>query len=310
MIRTRFAYGILLGLLVTAFAGDAFAQASVGGAFRQPGYGARVWAMGGAGSATVGDESAIYWNPAMLALLPKDAIGFSYVNLVPGTKAQQSQFAYAKILSSNGSDEGHRTTRHVIGILYTNLRLGINDDNRYTENLLRASYAFSPDHFITFGASMEGFFSSSSVDNFGALGTTVDAAIRLNLTRRTTVAVVARDLFSRYSYDDGRDFKKDRGFVLALGYHALRNLKLEGDAWWNYGKISRYILGAETDYLLGHLALRAGVASLRTVEPRTVPYAGIGVRLIKSHVNIHYTVNMDNEAALEDTHRFTLSILL
>jgi hypothetical protein len=46
------------------------------------------------------------------------------------------------------------------------------------------------------------------------------------------------------------------------------------------------------------------------VEPRTVPYAGVGVRLIQSHINIHYTVNLDDEAALEDTHRFTLSIML
>jgi hypothetical protein len=282
----------------------------VGGAFRHPGYGARVWGMGGAGSALVDDESAISWNPAMMALLDGDAIGLSYVNLVKGTTAQQSQFAYAHVIAMNDPDGDLSTARHAVGVLYTNINLGVNEGNDYNENLLRVSYAFTPDHFVTMGASIEGFFSSSTVDNFGAKGSTVDAAVRLNLTKNTTLAIVARDIFSRYSYDDGRDFKKDRAFTLAVAYTGLDHVSFEGDAWTNYGAFSRFILGAETDYLLRHFALRAGVASLRSGEVRAVPYFGFGVRLLDEHINIHYNANLDDANAFEDTHRFTLSILL
>ena len=59
-----------------------------------------------------------------------------------------------------------------------------------------------------------------------------------------------------------------------------------------------------------HLALRAGVASLRSEESRTVLYFGLGVRLYRNRINIHYNANLDDEAAFEDTHRFTLSVML
>ncbi len=309
MTRAKTAY-VGAAFVVLAFCGDACAEFSVGGAFRHPGYGARVWGMGGAGAATVDDESAVYWNPAMLAVIPNDFVGASYLNLVQGTTARQSQLAYARVLKMNESDYDRSSARHVIGALYTNVYLGITEGNDYSENLLRIAYAFSPDHFITFAAAIEGFFSRSSVDNFDAFGTSVDGAIRVNVTRHATLAVIARDAFSRYSYDDGRDFKKDRGFTAALGYDGVRWARIEGDVWWDYGAVSRFIIGAESNYLMGHLALRAGVASLRSGESRTVPYFGFGVRLYQNHLNIHYNANLDDEAAFEDTHRFTLSVML
>jgi len=308
-MRTLTAYAIATAIIALAWE-NAAGQASVGGAFRQPGYGARVGAMGGAGAALVGDESAVYWNPAMMALMSNTTVGMSYVNLVPGTTARQSQFAYAIVLEENDQDIDRATARHVIGVLYTNVRLDINEDNNYTENLLRVAYAFTPEHFITFAGSIEGFFSRSSVDNFGAVGTTVDAAVRLNLTRYMTLGVVARDAFSRYSYSDGVDYNKDRGFTAALGYTRLRLVDLEADVWWDYGAASRFVLGAETEYIGGFLALRAGVASLRAGVGRTVLSAGLGVRAYRERIHLHYNVNLDEETAFGDTHRFTLSVTL
>lgn len=303
---TAYATAVLLSVI---FCGYAAAESSVGGAFRHTGYGARVWAMGGAGAAIVDDESAIYWNPAMMAMMT-DAVGLSYFNLVKGTTARQSQFAYGRVIQRNESDGERSTARHVVGLLYTNVYLGINEGNNYSENLLRLAYAFSPDHFITVAASLEGFYSRSSVDNFNAFGSTVDMAIRVNLTRHTTLGIVARDAFSRYSYEDGTDFTKDRGFTTAIGYTRLRWIRIEGDIWWDYGAVSRAIIGAETSYLLDHLALRAGVASLRSEESRAVLYFGLGVRVYRNRINIHYNANLDDEAAFEDTHRFTLSVML
>ena len=83
---------------------------------------------------------------------------------------------------------------------------------------------------------------------------------------------------------------------------------IEGDMVYAHGGTSRWIAGAETDYMFGVLALRAGVAAIQTGESRTVPYYGMSVGA--RWLFIHYNANMDADNAFADTHRFTLSISL
>lgn len=295
---------------LAAAVSPARADYSLGGAFRNPGYGARPWGMAGAAVATVDDESAVYWNPAMLSQLRGNTVGASYVNLVQGTTSQQSQLAYAHVLSRNDGEGGSASARHVVGMLYTNLNLGIGESNTYDENLLRLVYAFTPEHFISVGFSFEAFYSTSDVDNFGGLGTTVDGSARLQLTENATLALVVRDAFSRYSFDDGADFTKERTWTLGLGYRGLPFVSIEGDAVYDHGAVSRLLLGAESDYLLGHLAVRAGVSSLYAGTGRSVLHAGLSVRAVTERLYVHYNYNMDEASAFEDTHRFTLSFVL
>ena len=301
---------MLLVVAMLATAAAAHADYSVGGAFRHPGYGARAWGMGGAAIATVDDESAVYWNPAMLALVRGNTIGASYVNLVQGTTSRQSQLAYVHVIARNRGEGGRESARHVAGLLYTNINLGIAESNSYNENLLRLVYAFTPEHFISFGFSFEAFFSTSDVDNFGGKGTTVDGSVRLQLTEYTTVGLVVRDAFSRYSFEDGADFQKERNWALGIGFAGLPFVALEGDAVYDHGGVSRLVAGAETEYILGHLALRAGASSLRSGTSRTVLHAGLSVRALEERLNLHYNYNLDEASAFEDTHRFTLSFVL
>jgi len=304
-LQILFAAAVLAGT-----AGATRAEYSLGGAFRHPGYGARAWGMGGAAVATVDDEGAVYWNPAMLALVRGSTIGASYVNLVPGTTAQQSQLAYVHVISRNLGEGGHDSARHVAGLLYTNINLGIAESNSYEENLLRVVYAFTPDHFISVGFSFEAFFSTSDVDNFGAVGTTVDGSLRLQLTQNTTVGLVVRDAFSRYSFEDGADFHKERNWNIGIGFSGLPFLSLEGDAVYDHHGIARLLAGVETDYILGHLALRAGASRLSSGTGRTTMHAGLSVRAISERFFLHYNYNLDEASALEDTNRFTLSFVL
>lgn len=297
---------------LTGSATDALAGYSLGGAFKSPGYGARAWGMGGAAVATVADESAVYWNPGMMAQAPDNIVGAAYINLVPGTTARQSQLAYVHVRGWHDTGEdGLSVGRHAFGLMYTNLHLGIQTGESYDENVLRVAYSYAPDPLVSFAIAWDVFASSSGVEGFDSRGTSVDGAIRLQLTERTTVGMVARNAFSRYSYDDGTDYRREREFVLGLSSRAITHVAIEGDMVYAHGGPSRWILGAESDYMFGVLALRAGVAAITTGENRTVPYFGMSVgSRWPRRLAIHYNANMDTDNAFADTHRFTLSVSL
>lgn len=292
--------------------GVVWSGASEGGAFRLPGYGARAWAMGGAAVTILNDESSIYWNPALLSGVSGDMAGASYINLVEGATARQSELAYVRILSPHNDDFGLPVHRHVVGAMYTNVSLDIAGGESYSENHVRLAYAYTPEDLITFAATMRVFFSTSGVDNFGAVGTSVDGSARMRLSHDLTLAMVARDAFSRYSYDyaDGRnlDFQLQRGYTIGLGYKRLPRVAVEGDLVFDNDGVARSVLGAESDYILDHLALRAGMAHLRSGDTRVVPYFGFGLRA--SRLTLHYNANLDSEDALGATHRFSLSVTL
>jgi hypothetical protein len=282
---------------------------SEGGAFKSPGYGARAWGLGGAAVATVNDESAVQWNPAMLGLLESNTVGASYINIVPGATAKQSQLAYARVIKRSGRNvEGITVARHAAGILFTNLQLGIQSGESYDENTIRLAYAYTPDFFVTFAIGIDLFASSSEVRGFDGKGSSVDGALRVILTENFSVGLVARNAFSRLSYNDGGDFRKEREFQLGLSSKSIERVTIEGDVMVAHGKLARWMIGAESEYLFNVLSLRAGYALIRPGESRTVPYFGFGARV--SHVSVHYNANLDKEYAFSDTHRFTLSVSL
>jgi len=291
-------------------AGPAWAGYSKGGAFRLPGYGARAWGMGGAATVTVDDESAVSWNPAMLSQLHGSCVGASYVNLVAGATARQSQIAYARALQwSEPGDDGQVVAHHAVGVMLTNLHLGLAGGDGYDENFVRVAYAYTPDYFVTFAAAGDVFLSTSYVPAFRAFGGSVAFAARPMLTRHLDVAVVARNAFSRFSYEDGVDFEKERAFVFAAGTHSLPYARVEADVVVDHGDLGRILGGVESDYLFDLLCLRAGAAALRSGESREVPYFGFGLRA-GSRLRLDYNANLDDEKAFEDTHRFSLSVSL
>jgi len=136
----------------------------------------------------------------------------------------------------------------------------------------------------------------------------VDAAVRLALLEELTLGFVARNAFSRYSYDDGLDFSREREFAFGVSAAYIPHATIEGDIVFAHGSLSRAIFGGETEYLFDLLALRAGFAVLRSGKMRHVPYFGAGFRL--SRLTLHYNANLDDEIAFDSTHRFSLSLSL
>jgi hypothetical protein len=301
---------ILLFASAVALAGTfspAAAGYSRGGGFIAPGYGARAWGMGGAAVAAGADEGAVYWNPALLSLVERGRIGFSYVNLVPGTDARHSYLAYARAVKEGVLDgPGLAYAEHAIGLLYGNLMLELSDGRKYTENSLTLAYAYSPEYFVSIGASMGLLLSSSDIGEFDAKGTTLTVGLRVVLLEDLTLGLVGRHLFSRVMFDSGEDYNLDRSFTLGAAFRLLDNATVEGDLVAAYGGIARVVLGCEGRFFSDVLALRGGISSVIAGEGRTLPHMGIGVRLRR--VDLDYNANFDGSEAFDDTHRFSLAV--
>lgn len=298
---------LYFALFLSLVAAPARADFSVGGSFAAPGYGARAWGMAGAAIASVADEGATYWNPAMLGLVGGHDLGIAYANLIPGVDARQSYLAYAQPIKQGQADEpGLEHALHAVGAIYGNLVLELADGQTYSENMLRISYAYTPLYFMSFGVSFAGLHTSSDIPNFGGQGTALDIGLRLALTQKFTFAVVVRNVLSQLSFEDGTELSLPRAVVFGVAYRVRDNLVLEGDLESKYGGVSRAILGGEYTVYDEVLAVRAGGAALTSGENRTIPYLGAGVRFRGFHFD--YAVDFDMEEAFDNSQRVSLGL--
>ncbi len=302
-MTTRTLTGLLIAAAVAIPAARARAESSQGGAFQLPAYGARGWGMAGAFVVRADDESAVDWNPAGLAGAGRIA-GASYFQLVEGLSVGQSQVVFATPISGARTETG--TARHALGAMFTNLHAEVAGDETYTENHLRLAYAFTPEPLVSFGIAASGFVSKSGVAGFDAWGTSFDLTGNLSLSRAWSLALVGRDVFSRYTYDDGRDFDKEPQYILGLAWAGSTRVAFEGDVVRSYGDWTRASLGAETEYFFSHVALRGGLAWMRAGESRTVPSFGVSARA--SRLVLHYGATLDQDDAFGSTHRVSLAV--
>ncbi len=301
MIARR-GYGILVGIAAMACAVGAHAESSQGGAFQLRAYGARGWGMGGAFIVLVDDESTVDWNPAGLGNAPR-SVGLSYFQLVEGVSAGQSQAVVTLPLANGRHDT--TTARHALGAMYTNISADVLGGETYSENHVRVAYALTPEPLVTFAVAANAFISRSGVAGFDAWGTSVDMAGKLSLSDAFSVAVVARDVFSRYTYDDGHDFTKEQQYIVGVAWLG-EWISSEVDVVRSYGDWMRLSFGAESAYLFSHVALRGGLEFISGAQTRTAPAFGASVRA--SRLVLHYGATIDEDDAFGRTHRVSLAL--
>jgi hypothetical protein len=184
--------------------------------------------------------------------------------------------------------------------------LDISDGRAYTENSLLIGYSYSPEYFVSIGASLGLLLASSDIGNFDAKGTTCSAGIRLVLLPRVTLGAVVRNAFSKIMFDSGEDYALDRSLTLGLGVRLFKNATLEGDIVGAFRGIARAVLGGEATFFSDLLALRGGISAVTAGENRVLPHMGIGVGFRRFHLD--YNANFDSEEAFGNTHRFSLSV--
>ncbi len=273
--------------------------------FNLPRYGARAWGMAGAVIARIDDESAMDWNPAGISESARGA-GVSAVELVPEAFLTQAQAAFVMPLGHTRNAETG-VSRHAVGAIYTNLSADVGAGQTYSENHVRLAYAYSPQPVITFAFSGRVAFARTGVDNFDAWGSSVDMAVKLRLSRAWSIAAVGRDVFSRYSFTDGHDDRIDNEYALGIAHHVPGAVDLEADVAYIHDGFLHTMVGAETPYIFGRVALRSGITLLSSGEGRERYGFGVSVRAL-DQANLHYAANIDDENAFGTTHRFSLGV--
>jgi len=307
MYKRRLHTIVLAATLLVVAGTSARADYSEGGGFNSAGYGARAWGMGGAAIATAADEGAVYWNPALLSIVGENRAGFTYTDLIAGVAASRSHIAAVFALRTGPEDEpGLKFAYHTVGVMFSNLSLDLTGGAGYNENTLSLAYALAPQYFVSIGATFNFMLSSSDVEGFGSNGSSFDLGMRLRLAKRTTVALVARNVLSQVDFEDNASLTLPRAYTLGLAYR-LWIFTGEADAEASNGGLSRYSLGAEARMFKNSISLRTGVQVKSAGENRMIQYYGFGVRA--GLLSLDYNAEFDAAEAFGEIQRISMAII-
>jgi Flp pilus assembly protein TadD len=276
------------------------------GTARQDDLGARAIAMGGAFVAVASDATAVYWNPAALAVLQRQEVDFAYADRY-GLGLRDSYLSYVLPVTDNhalGVDWFHR------GFDDTGGGLGL----RAGQNAFRLAYGYRNGiqalrpYLGNAAIGVTGKFVSQSADLDGqnvmsASGLGVDMGLLLPLPYGVRFGVVAQDV-------GGTSVKHDSGlseevlqahYRVGLACKPIEGLTLAADV------DDQLRVGAEY-WLRGQLALRAGakteLGSPEGFGQSTTPSLGVGVKYRFLQLDYAY----ERHPVLDATHYTSLSL--
>jgi hypothetical protein len=260
--------------LAVALALTLAAPASSAGPSEQVPLGARAIAMGGAFSSIADDATALYWNPAGLAWIGHQEIGFSHADLF-GSGIKDNVASFVLPLSwrqSLGADWYHS---------------GFEDDElAYGENRFDLSYARRIGSVFALGVTGKLLTRGTDLDGSTVRqgrGTGLDVGLLALPLERLHVGLVAQDLLgTRLKYSGGTStvvYPRNLRFAASYALPSSSVLALDVD--------DRVHLGGET-WLRDQLALRAGIEKDRLGREPMVWSAGVGFKVGVLHVDYAY----------------------
>ena len=207
--------------------------------------GPRAIAMGGAFSAVADDASALFWNPAGLALIGHQEIAGNYADLF-GTGIVDNRIAFVLPLAPS----------HTAGLDW--YHSGFEDSElEFGENRFSLSYGFRPHPRLAVGATAKYLTRTTGLDGStvrDGTGFGADFGILAHAGRGFRFALVGQDVFdTELHYSDGGPtaaaFPRNLRWAAAYSYRNHGTLALDLD--------DRVHLGAEA-LPLDQVALRAG----------------------------------------------------
>lgn len=293
-MNSKLLFSVLLSTLIGVH--------SVLAAPRQEMVGARAIGMGGAFSAVASDASVAHWNPAALASLQRQEIGFAYADRF-GLGLNHSYLDYVLPIGDH----------HALGVDW--LHIGFDDSELNTgQNKLSFAYGYRNGieglrPFIGNTAiGVSGKYRSFNVDldgnNLGsASGWGFDLGLLAPLPYGLRLAVVAQDLGGTdLQYENGvSETVYDSRYRLGLSYRPVEGLTVGMDL------DDSFHLGGEY-WLRGLLALRAGmVTELDTPESfgnATTMTFGLGLKYRFAQIDYAY----ERHPILAPTHYTSISL--
>lgn len=274
--------------------------------FLNVGIGARAIAMGGAYVALASDASALYWNPAGIALIPgREAIfnhsewiadiNFDYAGFVMNLSGLGSFGAFASFMTMGemdvttelypeGTGQRFNAGSYALGISYARsltdrFSFGFNVKYVHEYILNSSSNGLAIDIGTVFITQFRGLRIGAAISNFG-----------------TKMRMDGRDLLVQHDIDAQRKGSNDRinadlstnsydmplNLRVGLSYNALQNMKQHAlwiavDAVHPSDNVEAVNLGAEYT-LMDMFALRGGYASLFTKDSEQGMTLGGGLK--------------------------------
>ncbi|MEW6751633.1 MAG: tetratricopeptide repeat protein [Candidatus Latescibacterota bacterium] len=269
---------------------------------RQPQVGARALAMGGAFAAVASDASAAYWNPAGLASLQRQEIGFTYADRF-GLGLTQSYLAYVLPVRDN----------HALGLDW--IYHGFEDPELgFRQHRVGFAYAYRNGLEVlrpflgNTGIGLSARYLSQETDLDGrslasGSGWGWDLGTLIPLPGRVRLAATVHDLGGTSMEQDGGGTQTlyDAHYRLGADLRPVEGLTVAADL------DDEVHLGAEY-WLAGQLALRAGLRTERDTPERwadaTTATFGIGLKYRFAQLDYAY----ERHPVLEPTHYTSLSL--
>jgi len=227
---------MLIAIVLLMFAVSAFAQENnSGAAYIRMGIGARILAMGNAGTATSKDITSAYWNPAGLYNM-KDIEYSSMYNMNMG---HDRSYKYAAI--------GKRYSFGSLALNWVNAGVGDVEgtDNfnqptgffGYSEHNIALSYA-NAYHKVQYGITPKLYLSSMDGETKSGFG--LDLGLKYDVNQYLVAGLMARDIYGKVDDD-----KVPYQMSLGITAYPFIGITLAGDLIMEEKEDPTYAVGAE-----------------------------------------------------------------
>jgi len=262
------------------------------------GAGARALAMGGGFTSLADDASAVFYNPAGLAVLEFQEVSFMHMELLEGTACNYASWAYP-FLSQGG-----------FGIAY--MRIGTNDIIRrsgfvelgsfdYATSQLLISYGRNLREELALGLNLK--VVNQTLDDYSDYGVGLDFGVMADLYKNLSAGVIIRDMIpASLKLDTASELTP----LTVAGGLSIKQIKLTGRATLTASFELEKVENRSIKVHTGVEAVFDRAYALRMGYDRDNFSFGVGLAYRRLKIDYAYKF-LDY---INDSHRFSLSFLI